>query len=151
VTRLEGVRSCAWSPDGTRLASGSDNTTVRVWLAPPVTLAHVGPWAQAAAAAHAAPPVALAHVGRWAEAAAAAYAEQARVAAERSALDLAAANTRAAAADTRARRLGGDHEALHQCSLEVETHRYCQPRHRMALNSRNRGPKCVSIDVAGII
>ena len=56
----------------------------------------------------------------------------------------AAANTHAAAAYTRARRLEGDPEALHQCSLEVKTHRYCQPRHRMALNSRNQGPKCVS-------
>jgi WD40 repeat protein len=31
VGHLNAVDSCAWSPDGTRLASTSDDPTVRVW------------------------------------------------------------------------------------------------------------------------
>ena len=32
-----GVHSCAWSPDGTRLAAGSDDQTVKIWDAAPAS------------------------------------------------------------------------------------------------------------------
>jgi len=79
------VQSCAWSRDGTRLASASHDMTVRVWLAPATT------------------PAGMDHLRR--------YGEEHRLTAETSARDLAAANTRA-------RRLEGEPEALQECTLE---------------------------------
>ena len=85
--------SCAWSPDGTRLATTAGDMTVGVWLAPAAT------------------PASIADLRKH-------YVQQQHLAAETSAREHATANTRTEAANTRKRRLEGDPETLQGCSLE---------------------------------
>ena len=119
VAWMAGSRSIAWSPDGTRLASVHGEWEVSVYKAPAPAVTPVpvddDDDANVATVPDSSLEAALAHVGMWAESTA-----------ERSALELAAASTRADLADTRAevaharadladtrtRRLEGDPEAL---------------------------------------